>query len=70
MRIGLFVLHMHFLSKKKGTYKSVIAKNWLLKLRKGGSRLRRPLRRENFITKVQDIVILLHRLKGNAHALY
>lgn len=39
-------------SKKKSTYKSVIAKNWLLKIQNGGSRLPRPLTRENFITEV------------------
>lgn len=32
-----------FLAEKKSTYKSVIARNWLLKIQKGGSRLPRPL---------------------------
>lgn len=57
-----------FFFEKKSTYKSVIARYWLLKIQKGGSRLPRPLTRENFITKVWDIVILLNKLKGNAHA--
>lgn len=59
-----------FFFEKKSTYKSVIARNWLLKLQKGGSRLPRPLTRENFIIEVQDIVILLNRIKGNAHVFY
>lgn len=59
-----------FFSKKKSIYWSVIARNWLLKMQKGGSRLPKPLTREHFITKVQDIVILLNRLKGNSHAFY
>lgn len=57
-------------SEKKSTYKSVIARNWLLKIQKGGSRLPSPLTREHFIAEVWDIVILLNRLKGNAHAFY
>lgn len=59
-----------FFSEKKSTYKSVIARNCLLKLQKGSSRLSKPLTREHFITEVRDIVVLLNRLKGNAHAFY
>lgn len=57
-----------FFSEKKSVCWSVIARNWLLKIHKGGSRLPKPLTREHFITEVRDIVILLNRLKGNSHA--
>lgn len=39
-----------YFSKKKNKYKSVIARNWLLKIQKGGSQLPKPLTREHFIT--------------------
>lgn len=48
----------------------MIPRNWLLKIQKGGSRLPRSLTREHFIAEVRDIVILLNRLKWNAHAFY
>lgn len=41
-----------FFSEKQSIYKSVIARNWLLKVQKGGSQLPKPLTREHFITKV------------------
>lgn len=59
-----------FFSKQKSVYRSVIAINWLLKVQKGGSWLPKVLTREHFITEVQDIVILLNRLKGNSHSFY
>jgi len=59
-----------YFSEKKPTYKSVIARNWLLKFQKGGSRLPRPLTRDHLIQEVRDIVVLLNRLRGNQHAYY
>lgn len=57
-------------SEKKSCYRSVIARNWLLKFQKGGSTPPSPLTREHLIQEVRDIVILLHRMQGNQIAFY
>lgn len=44
--------------EKKSCYRSVIARNWLLKFQKGGSRLPSPLTQEHLIQEVRDIVII------------
>lgn len=61
--------YAYFLEKKT-KYRSVIARNLLLKVQKGGSQLPKPLTREHFIIEVLDIVILMNRVKGNSHSFY
>lgn len=50
----------------KGVYRNVIAKNWLAKTKKGMSQLPRNLHRNHFV-EVADIMVLLHRVRGNEH---
>lgn len=56
--------------EKKSFYRSVIARNWLLKFQRGGSRIPSPLTWEHLIRKVNNIVIMLHRVRGNQISFY
>lgn len=57
-------------SEKKQYYRTMIARNWLLKFQKGGSRLPIPLTREHLIPVIRHLVILLSRVKGNSQSFY
>lgn len=57
-------------SEKKPQYTSVIARNWLLKFQKSGSKLTLPLTQKHMIKEVRDIVILLHKVKRSQHAFF
>lgn len=59
-----------YFSEKNRKYRSVITRNWLLRVQKGGSRLPKPLTREHLIIEVWDIVVLLNRVKVNSHSFY
>ena len=41
-----------------------------MRLAEGGSRLPKPLKIKHFIKEIEDIVLLMNRVKGNDHAFH
>ena len=60
----------HLYADRKKSYDSIVAQYWLLKPKKGGSRLPKPLTIKHFIKEIADIVLLLNRIKWNEHAFH
>lgn len=51
-------------------FNNTIAKGWLFKYERGGSRLPCPLTREHMIPEIKDVITLLNRVKGNPHTFH